>query len=81
MNAVTEKLGGGGIVKRPARCTHARSEMTPCVLRDGPVCYAMNAADQPICVGCERSPAALGLDPPPDWGATVAAYHKKQGRR
>lgn len=63
-----------------AHCTHAKSEMTPCVLRDGAVCYEMNHADEPICVGCKRPPAAMGLERPADWDKTVASYYAKRRR-
>lgn len=54
--------------------------MTPCVLRDGAVCYEMNHADEPICVGCKRPPAAMGLERPADWDKTVASYYAKRRR-
>lgn len=63
------------------KCSHAKSEMTPCVLKDGPVCFAMNLADQPICVGCEKSPAILGVETPTDWTKTVADYYAKHRSR
>lgn len=53
-------------------CVYAKSDMTPCVRRDGDVCWAVNARDEPICVGCERSPETLGLHRPADWTKTVA---------
>jgi hypothetical protein len=37
----------------------ARSDMTPCVLRDGDICYAEDFSGEPICVGCERTPPNL----------------------
>lgn len=58
-------------------CPYARSDMTPCVIKDGPVCYAMDSKDEPICVGCERRPAELGLQRPADWDDTVRSYYKK----
>ena len=61
-------------------CPYARSDMTPCVRRDGDMCWAMDANDQPICVGCEHSPQTLGLPPPADWDATVAAYYREHPR-
>ena len=54
------------------KCPHAKSAMTPCVIRDGPVCYAMDSADNPICVGCERPPEVTGVPAPPDWPDIVA---------
>lgn len=57
-------------------CQWAKSDMTPCVLKDGPVAFAMNSRDEPICVGCERHYTVLGLERPPNWDAEVAAYKK-----
>jgi hypothetical protein len=48
-------------------CPYARSDMTPCVLRDGDICYAETLRREPICVGCERTPAELGRTPPEPW--------------
>lgn len=59
------------------QCPHAKSDMTPCVLKDGPICFAMNWMDRPICVGCEKSPQTLGVDPPGDWSRQVADYYAK----
>lgn len=58
-----------------AQCPHAKSDMTPCVLKDGSICFAMDWMDKPICVGCERTPAQLGVDIPTDWAKQVAAYY------
>jgi hypothetical protein len=58
-------------------CEHAKSDMTPCVRRDGAVAFAMDMADQPICVGCERTPAQLGVERPADWEQTVKDYNAK----
>jgi hypothetical protein len=62
------------------QCPYARSDMTPCVLKDGEICFAMNSADEPICVGCERSPKTLGVDPPANWKQTVADYYANRAR-
>ena len=48
-------------------CPYAQSEMTPCVLKDGDKCYGMEMTDDPICVGCRRSAAQLGREPPNPW--------------
>ena len=48
-------------------CPYAKSEMTPCVLADGAVCWAFGKNDEPICVGCELTPAQLGLPRPAGW--------------
>lgn len=68
------------------RCPYSKSDMTPCVRKDGPMCFAMTAADQPVCVGCGRSPEVLDVDRPADWEQQVALYHKlhrptRYGRR
>jgi len=62
-------------------CPYAKSAMTPCVKRDGPVAYAIGPRDNPICVGCERSAQVLGVPPPADWAEQVAAYKRKHGCR
>ena len=62
-------------------CPHAKSPMTPCVLRDGPICFAMNVDDKPICVGCERTPKQLGVEAPADWDQQVASYYARRGRQ
>ena len=59
-------------------CPYAKSFMTPCVLKDGDVCFAMDANDKPICVGCERSPATLGVPFPANWKRLVAAYKEQR---
>lgn len=58
------------------KCRYAKSEMTPCVRRDGPVCFAIGPRDEPICVGCEHGPKFLGVPAPVDWAKTVAEYRK-----
>ena len=35
-------------------CPYAKSDMTPCVRRDGELAVALTATDERICVGCER---------------------------
>jgi hypothetical protein len=62
-------------------CPYAKSDMTPCVLKDGAICFAMNANDNPICVGCERTPEQLGIPAPKDWAAQVADYKARHGRK
>jgi len=63
-----------------AQCPYAKSDMTPCVLKDGANCFAMDSRDEPICVGCERSPKTLGVPRPKDWAQTVANYKQRRGR-
>jgi hypothetical protein len=41
--------------------------MTPCVLRDGDICWADKFDNKPICVGCELTPEQLGLPAPDPW--------------
>jgi len=50
-------LGYGRYVDDPEHvgCPRARSDMTPCVARDG----ALAAADEGDCVGCREHPADL----------------------
>lgn len=62
-------------------CTYAKSDMTPCVRKDGATAFCFGLYDQPICVGCERSPEQLGVPRPADWEKTIADYYKKHPRR
>jgi hypothetical protein len=39
-------------------CPRARTDMTPCVARDG----RLACADDGLCVGCDADPAALLVD-------------------
>jgi hypothetical protein len=39
-------------------CPYAKSDMTPCVARDGQMCVAGNG----VCVGCGNSPADMLRD-------------------
>jgi hypothetical protein len=55
------------------KCQYAKSDMTPCVLKDGPVCFATDSYGFPICVGCERTPETLGV-PYPEGFATDAEH-------
>jgi predicted Fe-S protein YdhL (DUF1289 family) len=59
-------------------CSHAKSDTTPCVLRDGDMCFAMDSRDDPICVGCERTPDQIGVAAPKDWAKTVADFKAAQ---
>lgn len=36
------------------QCEFAKTDMTPCVRRDGDVAWVMDRG-RPICVGCERA--------------------------
>lgn len=49
------------------QCLRKKSDMTPCVITDGPICYAENARGYPICVGCERGPKVTGVLPHEGW--------------
>jgi hypothetical protein len=62
-------------------CLYAKSHMTPCVIRDGAVAFAMDSQDRPICVGCERSPKTLGVPYPANWAKTVADYKQQYERK
>lgn len=59
-------------------CRYAKSDMTPCVLKDGEICFAMDSRDEPICVGCEHGPKFLGVPFPANWERLVAAYKERQ---
>lgn len=63
-------------------CVRKRSSMTPCVVTDGPIAYAMTGiTNAPICAGCERGPLTTGVPKPENWDADCAAYLAKQKRR
>lgn len=62
------------------RCEYAKSDMTPCVRKDGAVAFAMDSRDEPICVGCEHGPKFLGVPRPADWEQQVAKYGRKHRR-
>jgi len=62
-------------------CRFARSDDTPCVVRDGPVAYAADLADRPVCVGCGRPPGATGIPPDPKFADQLAKYKRDQERR
>lgn len=62
------------------RCLFAKSDDTPCVIRDGSICYAANARDQPICVGCERTPKQTGIPVHATWAKELADYKRKNER-
>jgi hypothetical protein len=57
-------------------CPYAKSDMTPCVRKDGPICFAMNARGNPICVGCEKTPETLGVSTPSPWPPVKQAKAK-----
>jgi hypothetical protein len=59
------------------QCPYAKSTSTPCVLKDGAICFAMDSRDQPICVGCEHTPKTLGVPYPANWAKIVADYRKQ----
>lgn len=63
------------------KCPRARSEMTPCVIKDGAIAYAISSSDTPICVGCEKGPTITGIDPPKDWAQQVASYKYEERKR
>lgn len=41
------------------KCPYAKSDMTPCYLRDGDIVIVKDSYDHDICVGCERSIARI----------------------
>jgi hypothetical protein len=61
-------------------CDYRKSDMTPCVLVDGPVCFAFGSNDEPICVGCERSYRVLGVPRPADWDQQVEQVRRERAR-
>ena len=63
------------------QCDYVKSDMTPCVIRDGTLCYGYGPSKRPECVGCGRGPEATGVPKPADWEARVAAYDRKVERR
>jgi hypothetical protein len=55
--------------------------MTPCVVEDGVVAYAMTADDNPICAGCVRTPDQTGVQVDPvKWAKDVAEYNRRRAR-
>lgn len=64
-------------------CPHKRSDMTPCVIEDGDICYGFAGLhDQsPVCVGCGRGPATTGVPAPEGWDEQVRQYLDAQRRR
>ena len=62
-------------------CPFKKSFMTPCVITDGPVAYCANLSDEPICVGCERTPKQTGVPAPPDFADQLAAYEAEAERQ
>jgi hypothetical protein len=58
------------------KCDRKKSDMTPCVIEDGPVAYAMNSYNDPICVGCGRTPERTGVPCPDNWDELVREYKK-----
>jgi hypothetical protein len=40
-------------------CPRAKSDMTPCIARDGAICIDDPHTDRPACVGCGHEPVAL----------------------
>lgn len=71
-------------MKTETACPWAKSEMTPCVIKDGQICFALslnNNNDNPICVGCGRSPEQIGVDAPKDWAEQIADYKARHNRK
>ena len=62
-------------------CAYAKSDMTPCVIRDGGICYAGDTHDRPVCVGCGRRPEQTHIAVPKGWAEDLAAYKRKHERR
>jgi len=48
---------------RTSYCPWVRSDMMPCVLRDGAMCYSPDQDDpERQCVGCGAPPEAIGRE-------------------
>lgn len=62
-------------------CDYAKSDMTPCVIRDGDMCYGGWTPATPRCVGCGRSPEQIGVPAAADYGKTFERYVKKHARK
>ena len=43
-------------------CPRARSDMTPCVARDGDLAETSDSVEGSVCVGCSENPADLLRD-------------------
>jgi len=62
-------------------CPRAKSDMTPCVVRDGTIAYAMSSMDAPICVGCEQGPTITGVAmPAAEWKQIVDTWYRQHPR-
>lgn len=58
-------------------CPHAKSDMTPCVARDGDLAVANDG----VCVGCGQSPAALFQKLVTKYVSShEASWHEAEGR-
>jgi len=57
-------------------CAYKKSDMTPCVITDGEICFAFGQGDEPICVGCERGYKTIGVPRPKDWDSIIAAARR-----
>lgn len=58
-------------------CPYAKSDTTPCVIRDGIICYVASSFNKPICVGCERSPKVTGVPVHASWEKELTEYKAK----
>lgn len=67
-------------------CPRKRSDMTPCVITDGIICYTLDSFRHPICVGCEKGPEVTGVAVDADklradYDAYVARTEKETKKR
>lgn len=46
-------LARTGLKAEELWCPREKSDMTPCVARDGGICVVLDTFGHPICVGCE----------------------------
>jgi len=68
--------------RRKDRCPYAKFARTPCVVREGVCALVMDAAaDDPVCVGCQRTPQQIGLGRPSVWEQRVHAYYRARAVR
>ena len=57
-------------------CPRAKSDMTPCIARDGAICLTDPPEDERVCVGCGHDPMEL-LQELRDAGVTIMGARPK----
>jgi hypothetical protein len=43
------------------RCPRQQTELTPCVVVDGAICYTLGPYRRPVCLGCDMGPTVTGV--------------------